>query len=244
MPRLHIYKNEKETCNAFAKWFTELVTRRLNLQERFTVAFSGGDTPKLFYKILATNYADKIDWSKLHIFWGDEKFVYSSADLSNADVAQKTLFEHVPIPAEQIHGIRTDISPQDSARQYERLLHQYFDDRVSTFDLAILGMGKNGNTLSLFPGNDENNEKSAWVIPVYNKEEDLYRITLTSPVINASDEKAFLITGKSKQDAVEHALKGKYDPEKYPAQLIQTTHKSVHWFLDEGAAGKLIRLIP
>ncbi len=244
MPKLHIYKNEKETCNAFAEWFTALVTNTLNLQGRFTVAFSGGDTPKQFYKLLASNYANKIDWSKLHVFWGDEKFVSSPVDISNAGMAEKTLFEHVSIPKEQIHIIRTNIAPQDSARQYERLLHQYFDNRETTFDLAILGMGKNGNTLSLFPGNDENNEKKAWVIPVYNKEEDMYRITLTSPIINGSDVKAFLITGKSKQYAVENALKGKYDPERYPAQLIQPAHKSVHWFLDEGAAGKLIRLIP
>lgn len=244
MPKLHIYKNEKETCNAFADWFTELVKTTLSVQERFTVAFSGGDTPKLFYKILAENYTDKIDWSKMHIFWGDEKFVSSSNDISNANVAEKTLFEHVLIPKGQINIIRTNINPQDSARQYENLLHQYFDGGQTTFDLAILGMGKNGNTLSLFPGNDVNNEKSAWVVPVYNKEEDLYRITLTSPVINASNETAFLVTGKSKRDAVEQALKGKYDPEKYPAQLIQTANKPVHWFLDEGAAGKLIRLIP
>lgn len=244
MPKFHIYKNEKETCNAFAAWFAELVTNTLNVQERFTVAFSGGDTPKLFYKILAANYAAEIDWSKMYIFWGDEKFVSSTDNMSNASVAEKTLFEHISIPEDQIHIIRTDINPQDSARQYENLLHQYFDGRQTTFDLAILGMGKNGNTLSLFPGNDVNNEKSSWVIPVYNKEEDLYRITLTSPVINASNETAFLITGKSKQDAVEQALKGKYDPGKSPAQLIQTANKSVHWFLDEGAAGKLIRLIP
>lgn len=244
MPKLHLYKNEKETCNAFAEWFAEEVTNTLKSNERFTVAFSGGDTPKLFYKILAADYSDKIDWSKIHIFWGDEKFVSSSVNTSNAEMAEKALFEHVPIPKEQIHIIRTNLSPEESARQYENLLHSYFDNKPTTFDLAILGMGKNGNTLSLFPGNNENNTKNAWVIPVYNKQEDIYRVTLTSPVINASNETAFLITGKSKQDAVQHALKGKYDPEKYPAQLIQTIDKPVHWFLDEGAAGKLIRLIP
>lgn len=244
MPKLHIYKNEKETCQAFAAWFAEQVIDTLKSRERFTVAFSGGDTPKLFYKILASDFKDKIDWNKIHVFWGDEKFVSSSNETSNAEMTEKTLFQQVPILKEHIHGIRTDISPDKSARQYEDLLHTYFDNETTTFDLAILGMGKNGNTLSLFPGNNENNEKTAWVIPVYNKEEDLYRITLTSPVINASKETAFLVTGKSKQDAVQHALKGKYDPEKYPAQLIQTADKPVHWFLDEGAAGKLIRSIP
>jgi 6-phosphogluconolactonase len=244
MPKLYIYKNEKETCNAFAEWFAELVKKTLSEQDTFNVAFSGGDTPKLFYKILASDYSKKIDWSKIHVFWGDEKFISSSTDISNAELAQKTLFDHVPVSKEQIHVIRTDISPEESAGEYEKLLHQYFDNKSTTFDLAILGMGKNGNTLSLFPGNDENNERTAWVIPVYHKEEDVYRITLTSTVINASNETAFLITGKNKQDAVQHALKGKYDPAKYPAQLIQTVHKPVHWFLDEGAAGKLIRLTP
>jgi len=244
MPRLHIYKNEKETCNAFAEWFAEQVKNALKNQERFTVAFSGGDTPKLFYKILASDYLDKIQWRKVHVFWGDEKFVSSSNDISNAELAEKTLFQHAPIPKDQIHIINTGIAPEESARQYENLLHSYFDKSPTTFDVAILGMGKNGNTLSLFPGNVENNEKTACVIPVFHKEEDLYRITLTSPVINASNETAFLITGKTKQDAVQHALKGKYDPAKNPAQLIQTVDKPVHWFLDEGAAGKLIRLTP
>jgi len=244
MPKLYIYKNEKETCNAFAQWFAEQVNKHLESNERFTVAFSGVDTPQLFYKILAADYASKIDWAKIHVFWGDEKFVTSPNNTSNAEAAEKILFQHVPIPKEQIHIIRTDIAPEGSAQQYQALLHKYFDDSGPTFDLAILGMGKNGNTLSLFPGNNENTVRSAWVIPVYNKEEDIYRITLTSTVINASKETAFLITGKSKQDAVQHALKGKYDPEKYPAQLIQTADKPVHWFLDEGAAGKLIRLTP
>lgn len=243
MPKLHIYKNEKETCNAFAEWFAEQVNNTLKVHPRFTVALSGGETPKLFYRILASNYKDKIDWSKLHIFWGDEKFLVSSDVNSNAVMASKILFEHVSIQKEQIHVIRTDISPSESARNYENLLHKYFENTEVTFDLVILGMGKDGNTLSLFPGNDENNEKFAWVIPVYNKEEDLFRITLTSPVINASNVKAFLITGKNKQDAVQQALKGKYDPEKYPAQLIQTVNKTVHWFLDESAAGKLIKII-
>lgn len=244
MPKLHIYKNEKETCSAFAQWFAELVNNTLKVQERFTVALSGGDTPRPFYKVMASDYYDKIDWKRIHIFWGDEKLSSSGNITSHSDNAQKTLFDHVPIPSNQVHTIRTDIAPEESAKEYENKLHEYFGDKPTTFDLAILGIGKNGNTLSLFPGNDVNSEKTAWVIPIYNKEEDLYRITLTSTVINASNETAFLVTGKSKQDAVQYALKGKYNPAKSPAQLIQTAHKPVHWFLDEGAAEKLIHLTP
>src|SRR3954471_1429795 len=210
MAKLHVYKSEKETCYAFAGWFAELVDETLKKQPKFCVALSGGDTPKLFYKVLASDYADKIEWSKIEVFWGDEKFVSSSESTSNAALAEKLLFENINLPAEQIHEIRTDKPPEEASKEYEQLLRSYFKGKEHTFDLVILGMGKDGNTLSLFPGHEENNERTSWVIPVYNKEEDLFRITLTSPVINASKVKAFLITGKNKQDAVQHALKGKY----------------------------------
>jgi 6-phosphogluconolactonase len=149
--------------------------------------------------------------------------------------------ENLPVRPEQIHTINRNIAPEESAKNYEKLLHSFFNDPRSTFDLAILGLSEDANTLSLFPGNEENNDSSNWVIPIYNNKEDLYKITLTAPVINASAVKAFLITGKRKQEAVEKVLKGKYQPEKYPAQLIQTVNKTVHWFLDEAAAGKLIK---
>lgn len=241
MPKLHIFKNEKETCAEFAEWLSELITQTLQQQSRFTIALSGGETPAPLYKILAQDYGSKVDWSKVHIFWGDEKYASYSSDKSNAKQEVKNFLQHLPVPEEQIHLIRTDISPTESAREYEKLLHKYFYNEQNTFDLAILGLGEDGDTLSLFPGNDSNNEKEAWVMTVYNKEEDLFRITLTSPVINNAAVKAFLVTGKKKQEAVEHVLKGKYNPEKYPAQLIQIANKQVHWFLDEGAAGKLIK---
>ena len=241
MPKLHIFKNEKETCVEFAGWLAELIRQTLTQQNRFTIALSGEETPGLLYKILATDYGSKVDWSKVHLFWGDEKYVYYSNDKNTAKQGIKNFIENLPVPEEQIHLIRTDIPPSESAIEYEEVLHKYFYNKENTFDLAILGLGEDGNTLSLFPGNDNNNEKEAWVMTVYNKEEDLFRITLTSPVINNAAVKAFLITGKKKQEAVENVLKGKYDPEKYPAQLIQIANKQVHWFLDEGAAGKLIK---
>lgn len=243
MPKLHIYKNEKETCYAFAEWLAELVKETLNRQDRFTIALSGGDTPKLLYKILATDYVSKIDWSRIHIFWGDERFVSFSDEKNNSRIALKMFIDHVPVPKNQVNVIKTDIAPEESAKQYENLLHTYFEDNQSTFDLVILGMGEQGNLLSLFPYAEENNHRDAWVIPVYDKQEDLFKITLTIPAINAASVKAFLVTGKRKEDVVQRVLKGKYEPEKYPAQLIVTTNNPVYWFLDEGAAAKLIKPI-
>jgi 6-phosphogluconolactonase len=243
MPKLHIYKNEKETCYEFADWLTELVKETLDKQDRFTIALSGGDIHKLVYKILATEYGSKIDWSKIHIFFADERLVCYPDEKNNAATALKLLTDNAPLAKDHIHVIRTDIAPEDAAKHYEDLLHSYFDDKQKSFDLVILGMGEQGNLLSLFPYEEETNYKDAWVIPVYDKQEDVFKVTLTISAINAAAVKAFLVTGKKKEDVVQRVLKGKYEPEKYPAQLIVTAGKTVHWFLDEGSAGKLIKPI-
>jgi len=243
MPRLHIYKNEKETCYAFAEWFADVVKETLDKQDRFTIALSGSYIPKLVYKILAAEYVTKIDWNKIHIFFGDERLVCYPDEKHNAATALKLLTDSAPLAKEHIHVIRTDIDPKEAAKQYEDLLHSYFEDRQKSFDLVILGMGEQGNLLSLLPYEEETNYRDAWVVPVYDKQEDVFKVTLTIAAINASSAKAFLVTGKKKEDVVQQVLKGKYEPEKYPAQLIVTAGKTVHWFLDEGSAGKLIKPI-
>ncbi|GEO10956.1 6-phosphogluconolactonase [Segetibacter aerophilus] len=241
MPKLHIYKNEKETCYAFAEWLANLVKETLTKQDRFTIALSGGDTPKLVYKILATDYATSIDWTRIHLFWGDQSFISSPDEKYNPTLGLKNLIDDLPVSKNHVHSIRTDVSPQDSATEYENLLRTYFTEPESTFDLVILGMGEQGNLLSLYPFSEESHHAGSWVMPVYDKQDDLYKVTLTISAINASAVKAFLITGKKKEDVVQQVLKGKYEPEKAPAQLIVAANKPVHWFLDEGSAGKLIK---
>jgi 6-phosphogluconolactonase len=241
MPRLYIYKSEKETCYAFAEWLTDMAKETLEKQERFTIAISGGDIPKPLYKIMATEYGDKINWSKVDIFLAENKCItYPDEQLNNA-METKVLVDNLPILKNQIHTINTKVAPEESARQYEELLRNHFNDKEKAFDLVILGLGEQGNLLSFFPNEDENNYRGNWVIPVYDKQEDIFKVSLTIAAINASAVKAFVVTGKRKEDAVLRVLKGKYDPEKNPAQLIVTNKKAVHWFLDEGAAGKLIK---
>ena len=243
MPKLHIYNNEKETCHAFAEWVAELAKETLNKQERFTIALSGVDSPKLLYKILAAEYTTKIDWSKVHIFFSDERMVSYPDEKNSSATTLKPLTDHLQLASDQIHLIRTDIAPEDAAKEYENLLHSYFKDSQKSFDLVILGIGEQGNLLSLFPNEDETNHRDAWVIPVYDKQEDVFKVTLTVTAINAASVKTFLVTGKKKENVVQQVLKGKYEPEKYPAQLIITANQNVHWFLDEGSASKLIRPI-
>jgi 6-phosphogluconolactonase len=241
MPKLHIYKSEKETCYAFAEWLADLIKETLDKQDMFTISLSAGDLPKLFFKILSTDFVNRIDWSRIHIFWGNENFISFSDQKNNSSSPVKMLCDGLPVVKEQFHVIRTDVSPEESSKQYEELLHQYFEDKQKSFDLVILGMGEQGEFLSLLSSPEESIHRDEWVIPVYDKQEDLFKVTLTIEAINAASVKAFLVTGKKKEDIVQRVLKGKYEPEKYPAQLIGAATQPIHWFLDEGAATRLIK---
>ena len=241
MPKLHIYKSEKETCYAFAEWLAVLAKETLEKRDRFTILLSIADVPTLFFKILATDFLEKMDWTRIHIFCGHEKFVSSSDEKYNFASTVKLLCDRLPIAKENFHYIRTDISPQESSRQYEDLLRKYFADIQNTFDLVILGMSEQGDFSSLLSSTEENLHRNEWVVPVYDEQEDIFKVTVTVSAINAALSKAFLVTGKKKEDVVQRVLKGKYEPEKYPAQLIVTNNEPVHWFLDEGAATKLIK---
>jgi 6-phosphogluconolactonase len=198
--------------------------------------------PKLINKILANEFADKIAWDKIDIFLEAKSLVSFRKGEANSNGSP--LVEQLPVPKQNIHSISADLPPLESAAQYDILLHKYFTNPEVTFDLAIIGLSEDGNTFSFVPGSAEKDGIPAWVAPVYDAGEDVYRIMLTSKVINAAAIKAFVVTGKKRQEVVQEVLKGKYNPEKFPAQLIQSANKEVHWFMDEAAAGKLIKPTP
>lgn len=238
--KLTIAKDINELSRQFADWLVSYIEKILKQQNRFTIALSGGSTPKKLYELLASNgFKNKIDWSKLHFFWGDERCVPFADDRNNAKMAFDTLLDHVPIIKEQIHIIRTDIAPKISAEEYEKLSHQYFSDNNHTFDLVLLGLGDNAHTLSLFPQSDLINEKQKWVSFFYLKEENIYRITLTAPVVNASRCVAFLVSGKNKAAALYNVITQEHDPVLYPAQIIQPFNDELYWWVDEDAASMI-----
>lgn len=233
--QVHIFKDDNETCNALAAWITELIEKTLTVKEKFTIALSGGETPKKLYQVLgAQPYNEKIKWNRLEIFWGDERFVPFDDEQNNAKMAYDNLLSKVNIPAEQIHKIWTDITPEGSAKQYEKILHQFFDDKQTTFDLTLLGMGDDGHTLSLFPGSEILNGDQSWVNAVNSKEKG-ERITLMPGIVNRSSAISFLITGEKKAKVLQEIFDN-VDNKKYPAQLIQPANGELHWFLDEAAA--------
>jgi 6-phosphogluconolactonase len=138
------------------------------------------------------------------------------------------LLNKINIPSEQIHTIWTDVTPEESAKQYENLLHKYFDEKQTTFDLVLLGMGDDGHTLSLFPGNEVLNDTTSWVSTVASKEKG-ERITLMPSVVNQSSAIAFLVTGEKKAKILQEVLESQEN--NYPAQLIQPSNGELYWFV-------------
>ena len=238
---LHRYKDGEALSQAAAGWIAERIGATLQKASRFTIALSGGSTPKRLHQILAASpYKERIDWSKLHVFWGDERAVPFEDDRNNAKMAYETLLDFVPVPAAQIHVMRTDITPEESASEYEKLLHQYFDNTPFSFDLVLLGMGDDGHTLSLFPGMPIVHEEKAWAKSFWLPAQDMSRITITKTITNKSAAVAFLTAGAAKAHALKEVLEGAYDPDKYPSQEIKPIGE-LHWFVDEAAAAGLTK---
>ena len=237
---LHISKDIEALSQSFADWLVLYIKEVLSKQDRFTIALSGGSTPKKLYQLLTSdNYKKKIAWEQLHFFWGDERFVPFGDNRNNAKMAFEELLDHVPAVKEQVHIMQTYIDPEESAAAYEKLLHSYFDNKPHSFDLVILGLGDNAHTLSLFPGYEVVMEHKKWVSAFYLKEQEMYRITLTAPVINLAARVAFLISGGDKAAAVYHILASEHEPDLYPGQIIQPFNGELYWFCDEAAAADL-----
>ncbi len=238
--QLHIYKNTGELIHEAAQWITDLIIKTLQKQDRFTLALSGGETPKKLYQLLSDDsYSGKINWSKIHIFWGDERVVPFNDDSNNAKMAFEYLLSKVDIPEQNIHRMRTDIEPAVAAKEYDKILHSYFDNPGKSFDLVLLGMGKDAHALSLFPGSSILQEDKNWVNAVYAESQNMYRITLMPSIVNKAEAILFLVTGADKAKALHNVLKTPYDPNKYPAQLIRPSNEALHWFIDKEAAAEL-----
>lgn len=238
---LSISKDITALSRAFADWLVQYQHDVLTKQSRFTIALSGGSTPKILHELLTEEpYRSNIQWDKWHIFWGDERFVPFNDDRNNAKMAFDTLLDKVPVRQEHIHVIPTEnITPEASAAHYEAILHSYFDGQTTGLDLIILGMGDDGHTLSLFPGLPIVHENSAWASSLWLEAQDMYRVTLTQAAANHAAKVAFLAAGEKKKDVLKAVLQGPYWPDTYPSQTIKPFPGDLLWFVDEAAAVNL-----
>ncbi|MBM4254387.1 MAG: 6-phosphogluconolactonase [Deltaproteobacteria bacterium] len=244
MTNLHIYQDTQELYSEAAALFTRLANEAIASQGRFTVAFSGGSTPKSVYTLLAHGNPrmQPIAWPYVHVFWGDERCVPPTHQDSNYHMANEALLAHVPIPPENIHRIQAELEPLEAAYNYERKLREVFSlpsDGTPCFDLALLGMGPDGHTASLFPGTSGLQEKTRLAVAHYVEKLSSWRVTLTAKVFNAAAHVAFLVAGADKALTLKEVLEGPFQPDRLPSQLIQPAPESLQWLVEATAASGL-----
>jgi len=228
MNKITHFANADLLAKAAAEYFIKLAAEAIQLKGKFTVALSGGNTPAAMYKLLSTEfYINQIDWKNIYFFWGDERCVALNDKNNNSYNAKNILLDKVSIPKKNIFIIPVDESPVNAAIYYEATIKIFFKTDKPVFDLILLGMGDNGHTASLFPNTIILQEAKALVKEVYVAEIKMDRISFTAPLINNAKHILFLVTGKEKQQMLKTVLEGKYEPEKYPAQMI----KNAEWFV-------------
>lgn len=237
---IRIHNDLDAISHAAAEAFVLLSRQAGMVCGRFSVALSGGVTPRRMYELLAfPPYRRRIHWDAVHVFWSDERCVPVDDPRSNFNLARQTLLKHVPIPDENIHPILCTDAPQEIAQQYEQELRQFFSTSNPNFHLVLLGLGADGHIASLFPNTPVLNEKKRWVSHVFNREQNLHRVTFTAPFINQATQVVFLVSGEDKASVLEEVLEGPYQPRKLPAQLIRPNGAQPLWLVDKAASHKL-----
>jgi 6-phosphogluconolactonase len=230
---LEVLSDAERLAHRAAGRFVSLASAAIARRGRFCVALAGGSTPEPVYALLAERPPTReIDWTRVEVFWGDERSVSPDHPDSNYRMARRALLDRVPIPEKNVHRIRGELPPEEAAAAYRLQLQDHLgvDGR---FDLILLGMGPDGHTASLFPGTDASQEHS--VVAVHVQKLDTWRVTLTLPVINAARHVIFLVSGEEKAPALARVYAG--DP--LPAAMVEPADGKLIWLVDRDAAARL-----
>jgi len=240
---VRVYADADELALEAARFFARLADQYVVGCGRFTVALSGGSTPKGMFTILASEpFLDTVPWSSIFVFWGDERTVPLDHIESNYRMANETLLSRVPVPQENIFRIPSENpSPDLAAAVYAETLTQTLDcpNDLPRFDLIMLGMGPDGHTASLFPFTTALHVIDRIVVANHVAKLETYRITLTPVTINEARNVTFLVSGGDKAHALKAVLEGQAEPYRYPSQLIHPRDGSLLWMSDEAAASLL-----
>lgn len=233
MSLFQVLPDEDAVAQAAAERFVTAAERAIAARGRFSVALSGGSAPLPTYRLLATEFAARVNWNQTQLFWVDERCVPPTHEASNYGATKRELLDQIPIPPDNIYRIEGELPPSVAADTYIRTLDAYFGHK-RRLDLVILGMGADAHTASLFPGDAA--LRSAMPVIFVPREDGITRITLSATTINDAREIAFLVTGAEKADMLWEVHHGAPDAEKYPAQLINPVNGQLTWLLDEAAA--------
>ena len=249
MSKITVYPDNESLISGAANFIADLAAQAIAARGRFTVALSGGNTPRPVYARLATpGYRDRIDWSRVQVFFGDERCVPPDDPQSNYLMVRTALLDQVPLPAANVHRILGEQAPDQAARDYAGVLQRTVGGAAAAggplpegFDLILLGMGDNGHTASLFPGLAAVTETVRWVMALYVEVVGMWRVTLTPVVINAARQVAFLVSGAPKAEMLHRVLEGPYQPVVLPSQIIKPAPGELRWLVDSPTAAGLRR---
>ena len=233
-PDLRVFETPQEAARECARYILSLLAGK----DRATFAISGGSTPKLLFADLARA---NFDWSKVHIFWVDERCVPPESPESNYKLAHDTLLAPAKIPESNIHRIYGELSPPEAAQRYVEEIRNFFgliDGELPVFDVLHRGMGGDAHTASLFPGTPLVHDRSGIAANIWVEKMKMDRITLLPGVLLAAKHTVLQVAGAEKADALKHVLRDPEDFEKYPCQIASRDERAV-WFLDKAAARKL-----
>jgi 6-phosphogluconolactonase len=234
------YPTPEALADAVARHIVACAADAISSTGRFTLALAGGSTPRAAYSRLATgDLRLELDWQRTHVVWGDERCVPPDDPQSNYRMAKETLLDRVPVPGNQIHRIRGEVDPEQAAAEYERELRALLEPGRAGLDLVLLGLGEDGHTASLFPGQPAVHETERWVLPVPTPAGDMWRVTLTPAVLNLARNVTFIVSGAAKSLRLTQVLERPVDSDLLPAQAIHPLQGRLTWMVDEAAAGQL-----
>jgi 6-phosphogluconolactonase len=233
----------QELFEAGAELIAHAAKEAVEERERFTIALSGGSTPRSLYNLLATNARTSLPWDRMFFFFGDERHVPPTDKDSNFRMANEAMLSKVPIPEVNIFRVPAENPDANAAAEaYEQSLLKFFalePGQVPVFDVILLGLGPDGHTASLFPGTVALQEKSRLVVANWVEKFNTHRITFTLPLLNAARCVAFLVSGTDKAPALEAVLQSNAPGEQYPAKLVHPTNGKLIWLVDRAAASGL-----
>ncbi len=240
-PDLRVFQDLEALSRAALDLIAEEAHQAISDHGRFLLVLNGGGTPTRLFQLLGGVAPGRIDWSQVHIFWGDERLVPPDDNESNYGQARRAFLSQVHIPAPNVHPINGEIQASKAVQQYAQTLKQLADPpRLwPRFDLVLLGMGEDGHTASLFPGSPADTEEPVIAVTAQYQGRPAERISLTPPVFNSARLVVFLVAGENKAGILERVLTGKVSPEQFPVQRIQPKDGRLIWLVDAAAAKEL-----
>jgi 6-phosphogluconolactonase len=244
MSSLRVVRDPETLSRVAAEVFLTFGAEAIRDRGRFTVALSGGTTPRATYERIAETWRrgpeGPLDWARVHLFWGDERTVPIDDPRSNYHMVNEAMLEHVPIPSENVHDVPAALpDPREAANVYEARLVEFFhtgEGEAPRFDLILLGLGPEGHVASLFPGTEALEETERLVAANWVESHQTWRITLTLPVLNAAAHLMVLVAGAEKAEALARVLRGPHVPPLLPAERLAPTAGTLVWLADRKAA--------